>query len=261
VGIGILFVHKMDIVGGNELYLIFPCNADQLLVHPLLLGIGGSVGIGPVGLVALQLQVIIVAEHFLVPLHRLFRLTDLPAVDLTGNFSPQAGRGDDQPLMVLLQQLLVDAGTIVESFRPALGDDLDQVSVTLQVLGQHYQVPSAAVDFVRLGETVAPCQIALAPYDRFKELALRFLQFIGELFPFAGGFISCSQRLDLFSQFPYLRPVWSVLFVAIVQEFLDAVHRSVVRQGDGFHAVSRCFVDQTLNACLPVEKRILGVDV
>ena len=47
--------------------------------------------------------------------------------------------------MVLLQQLLVDAGAVVVAIDPGAGDHLDEVLVAGKVLGQQDEVPAAVV--------------------------------------------------------------------------------------------------------------------
>jgi hypothetical protein len=55
--------------------------------------------------------------------------------------------------------------------------------------------------------------------------------------------------------------MWPVFLVAVVEKLLDAIHRSVIGESDGTHAVVHGLVYQTLDAGLPVEERILGVNV
>src|SRR5690554_1714358 len=82
VSIGILFIHKMHVVGSNQLNIIFLCNSDKLLIHPLLFWKSCLISIRPIRLMPLQLYIVIISKYSLVPLYSLFSLTDLTAVHL-----------------------------------------------------------------------------------------------------------------------------------------------------------------------------------
>ena len=113
--VSILFIHEVHVVGGNQLYIIYG-QCGSILIHPLLL-LWWFVGIGRFCLVALQLQVVIVTEHPLVPLHRLPGVADLAAVHFGRSHLP-AGGGDDQPRRIV-PAILVDADGS-KSLGPAL---------------------------------------------------------------------------------------------------------------------------------------------
>ena len=51
------------------------------------------------------------------------------------DLSAEAGRGSDDPLMVLLEELLVDARAIVVAIDPGARDHLDEVLVAGEILG------------------------------------------------------------------------------------------------------------------------------
>ena len=63
VCLAMLLLHKMHIIGGNQLDVVLAGKGNQLWVHLLLHLVGHAVGVGFVGLVALQLDVVVVAEH------------------------------------------------------------------------------------------------------------------------------------------------------------------------------------------------------
>ena len=96
-------------------------------------------------LVTLQLQVEVLPEDPLKPLDATLCLLDIPIKDVLGDLPAEASRGYDDALMVLLQQLLVDAGAVVVAIDPGARDHLDEVLVAGEVLSQQDEVPTAVV--------------------------------------------------------------------------------------------------------------------
>ena len=72
------------------------------------------------------------------------------ARDGAGHLAGQAGRTADQPLVVFLDLGAVGTRAHVETLGPRLRDNLDQVVVSLEVLGQQDQVVAALVGLALL---------------------------------------------------------------------------------------------------------------
>ena len=71
VGLGVVLIDEVHVVCADELDAVFLRQFDEYAIHPLLLrkslAVGPKVGVGD--LVAHQLEVVVVAEHALVPLN------------------------------------------------------------------------------------------------------------------------------------------------------------------------------------------------
>ena len=85
--------------------------------------------------------------------------------DMLRHLSAKTGAGDDQSLVVLLEQSLVDPGLVVKSGREGLGRHLDQVVVPLLILCQYDEVVTASVLNGALILPTIPGAVALAAED------------------------------------------------------------------------------------------------
>ena len=101
--LGVLLFYKMRIVGRNHLDAVLACQLNQHRIDLQLTLIYHRVAAGLIGLMALQLNIIILPEHALKPLHRLFRTFHIARHDLLRQFATQASRTAHQPFVVLLQ--------------------------------------------------------------------------------------------------------------------------------------------------------------
>ena len=90
--------------------------------------------------VPLDLQVVVVAEDLHELARRFFGFGQPLALDQMGDLSTDTAGEADQPLGVLAQQFLVDAGVVVIPFEIALGDQFSQISVADVVFSQQHQV-------------------------------------------------------------------------------------------------------------------------
>ncbi len=112
-------------------------------VHLFLALVHLLVAAGFACLVALQLNVVVFAEHRLEPLYRLFRARYIACHYLLWQLPAQACRRADNTLVELLQQVFVDTARVVECVRhKARTHYLAQVVVARHVLGKQYQVPT-----------------------------------------------------------------------------------------------------------------------
>ena len=145
VGVAVLLGHEMGVVGGHQLDVVLPGQSYQLRLHLHLPLVSVVVGVGLVGLVAHQLDVVVVAEALLEPQHLLLGLLQLAGHDELRNLATQARRADDEALLVLLQHIVVDARTVVETVGVGYRCQLAERMVPFEVLGQQDEVVAAAV--------------------------------------------------------------------------------------------------------------------
>ncbi len=170
MGFDVLLAQIMRIVGGHQL-------DAQLLGDPHDLNIDDAV-FG--GTVILNLQVVVVSEHLLIPAGHITGDLRTPAQNRLGDFTAETGGGDDQPLAVLLEQLLVDAGPGEDSAAahpPQVTDagELHQIAVTGGVLGKNHQVIALLLFLLRIVDRTVD-HIHLIADDRLEIRALAELQ-------------------------------------------------------------------------------------
>ena len=233
VGFGGLLVLKVAVVGADELDAILAGHLDEHLVGLLLQGEGFAVGQnGGVGhLVALELEVIVVAKHAMIPLTRLAGSLDVAMQNLGGYLAGDTCRADDEVFVVALEVGAVGTRTIVVAICPRIGDELDEILVTIIVLGQHDEVVTAVV--------------------------AHLLDLV---------FLAAARHIHLTTQdgLERLEPLLLALLVdtgAVVGQFLDAIHHAVVGDRHTAHAVGNGLVDQVGYLGLTVEYRVVGVYV
>ena len=191
VGLDILGADEVGVVGGDQRDAQLLADADQLVVDLLQLG-----GVA----VQLELQeVVLGAEQVAVPGGHLAGLLLLLHGQVLDNLAGDAGRGHDDALAVLGQQLAVDAragedAAVGQAVQMRARGQLDQIAVADLVLGQQQQV---VVVLAALGHRV---------FDR----AGRHIGF------------DADDRLD-------------VGFFGGGVELHRAVHHAVIGQGDAVH--------------------------
>ena len=233
VGLGVVLVHEVAVVGADELHAVFLGEVHQHAVHLLLQGeglaVGADVGVGH--LVAHQFQVVVVAEHALVPLNHLLRSRNVVVQDAARHLSRQACRAADDALVVAHEVVVVGARAGVESVGPRARYYFNKVVVALLVLCQQDEVVAAVVaQLLLLALLLAVGHIHLAPEDGLEGL----------------------------------EPLLLAVFVHTcgdVEELLDAEHVAVVGDGHSAHAVVDGFLHEVLDARLAVEYRVVGVYV
>ena len=265
VRLGVFLVDEVHVVGTHQPDAILLAVFLQVLVHFELQGIGLMVGAGDGGLVELQLQVVVVAEHAFVPLHGLLSRVKPSDPNHAGHFPAQTGGADDESLVVFFQFDAVGARAHVVAFGPGFGHELDEVVIAFQVFGQHDEVVAALVGLAIFVEQAAVGHVHLAADDGFEQFPFGFGQT-----GLAGGylrlrvvglFLAAFERRDaLFEVFDFIFDL-AVLLVDVVIKFLHAEHVAVVGQGHAPHAVGYGFVDEALDAGLSVEDGVLAMDV
>ena len=233
VGLGIVLIHEMGIVGAHQFDAILTGQFDDHLVGLLLQGEGLAVGplVGILHLMALEFEIIVIAENALVPLDGLTGSLDVALEDLVGHLAGDAGRTDDETLMKLLQVGVVGAGTHIEAVNPGARHEFDEILITLIVLGQNDEVPSTLV------------MVLLAT------VGLR-----------AAGHIHLATENRLEFRLAFGLPLL-VDLVAIVKQFLDTHHVAMIGDGHAAHAVGQGFIDKFVDARLSVEDGIIRMYV
>ena len=140
--LGILFIYEVYVVGADhfDTMLLSQLHDDRigLLLQGECLAVCTLIRIGD--FVALNLEVIIVAENTLVPFDRLFRFGDVACQNLTRHLTGETCRTDNEPFGMTLQLVVVGAGTVVETVNPSFRHQFDEVVVTFLVLRQDNQV-------------------------------------------------------------------------------------------------------------------------
>ena len=223
MSIGILLIHKVRIVGADELDVQLLGKLYERIIHQTLLLIGLVIGTSDSGLVALQLQIIVITEQVFEPLDGLTGLIHLPTHDELWHFTAQACRTADNTFVIFLKLTMIGTRMGVEPLGPSVRHDLDEVLVTLQVLGQQNQVISD-VALVKVLVTVLLGDIYLTAEDGLEFLVITtFLVQLGD----------------------------------IIVKFLDAIHVAVIGYCHATHPVTYCFVNKRLDGCHAVKDGIL----
>ena len=136
MGEGILGQEVVAVIGGHQGNPRLLADLDQVGIDPGLVG----------QIVALDFQEkVALAKEVLVFQGLLDGLVPVPLENQPGQFTGQAGRQGDQTLVMGLQQGLVHPGPVIEAIHKTGRDQLDQIPVTLIVLGQENQVVGVPV--------------------------------------------------------------------------------------------------------------------
>jgi hypothetical protein len=130
VRMGVMGLQVVGVVGRDQRDPELLVHVEQLAVHGLLRG-------DPV---ALELEVEPISEDAVEGLELLPRLAHAPVQDRVRDGRREAAGGRDQALVVLPQELEVDARLVVEALQIAPGDQAHQVPVPLIVHGEQEEV-------------------------------------------------------------------------------------------------------------------------
>ncbi len=140
MSLGILFIDKVDIVGGDDFYVIFSGDAYKLGIDSFLYFVGVGVASRFVGLVTLQLDVVVVAECVLEPFDLSLGLFDFSGLYQSRYFAAKTGRAHNESLAVVVEGFLVGSRMRVEAFGPCLRHYLDEVVIACFVFREHDEV-------------------------------------------------------------------------------------------------------------------------
>ena len=226
MGLCVFLVHEMGVVCTDELYAVTSCQGYEVWLHPALLFVGFAVGedCRVRYLMALELDIEIVAPNAFEPFHTMCRSFKVSVEDMLWNLTAETCRGDDEPFVVTLQVGKVGAGVHVEPVDPRPADQAYEVVIAHHVLCKYYQVPSTHVGALFLQHFVATaCHIHFAAEDGFE----RFL--------------------------PLLLTALVELLTA-VEKLLDAKHIAMVGNRHPFHPVLCGFLYQLIYWALAVEE-------
>ncbi len=208
------------------------------------------------GLVALQFEIVIVAEYAFPPFHTAVGLLIVAGHEQLRNLAAKAGRAYYKPFAVLLDFLLVGTRMRVETLGPGHRHQFNQVFVSGEVLGKHNQV-TAGVALVDMLVQVFLRHIHFAAEDWTEsEVCL----FCGD-FSLDCGFFAFGGFFELLFEVLYGIFYLSFFLFHIVEILLDAVHIAMVGNCQAGHAVGNGFVDKGGNGSLPVEQGVLRMDV
>ena len=251
MGIGILLVKEVRIVGADEFDVVFARQLDQHGVDAQLLLIGLLVAVGFVGLMTLEFEVIILAEHPLEPLHRLFCSGAVTVQDLLTHLAAQTRRASNDALVILLQYLLIYTRARIERIvHIARTNEFAQVVVAEFVLRQQDEVKTRLVYLIHL--SVRPCVLLVGHRAACTPRTVRL---------HTDDRLERHKRLCCVVRFRPLRGVLLVDFLAIIDKLLDAVHIAVIGQGNRRHIAADTFIDYFRHFRHAVERRIVGVNV
>ena len=136
MGLAVFFLHKVDVIGGDDLDLILLCQIKDNLVHLFLSFVNFGVATGFVGLMTLYLKIVIFAKEVLEPSYRGFGALHVAIHDFLWHLTCEACRTTDQAFMVFFKQAMVDAGIIIETFSVGDGTQFAEAVIARLVLGQ-----------------------------------------------------------------------------------------------------------------------------
>jgi hypothetical protein len=118
--------------------------------------------------VVLELEIeVAFAEDLGIETRFLRRGIGLPLDDEAGDLACETGAARDDPLVMLLDELVVDPRLVVEALHVARGHEPDEVRVSRCILGDHHEV-MILVARLRAGFDVAGirCDVEFAAYER-----------------------------------------------------------------------------------------------
>ncbi len=237
VRVGVLLFHEVRVVGADDFCAGFSCQFYQHGIHLFLPQIHVLVAAEFVGFVALQFDVVVVAEHRFEPAYRCFGLVDFALHDELWQFAAQASRRHDESLVVLCQQLFVDARPAVFTVDEGLAHNFAQVVVAHFVFGQYDEVPAAVIDdlFFAVGidlfqrgifqQAAAAGAVGFHAHDGFEwheigHFLFEFGQFGFEFGQFGFGFVRIGECLVQFvdvecvgADFQFGFEFWDLLYL------------------------------------------------
>ena len=230
VGLSRLLVLEVAVVGTYELDAVFPSHLYEHLVG-LLLQLE-SLAVGQerkrfLHLVALKLQIVVVAKEIMIPLASLAGSLDVAMQYLRRNLTGNTCRTDYQILVVFLQVGTIGSRTHIVSIHPGITDQLDEVLVSIIVFGKDDEVVTTHIALVLLTVFLSSAgHVHLTANDRLEGLQSLFLTILVHL-------------------------------GAIIREFLNTEHHTMVGNSHTLHAVLDGLVNEMRNLRLTVEDGIL----
>ena len=120
----VLLVDEMHVVGGDHLDSVLPAELEYARAIFLLPLVDFERQAGNFGLVEHDFEIVVVAEHALVPSYRLVQGVVVSCEYVSRNLSGHAGGAADQAFVVLLQDFVAHPWLVVHALDMAGGDDL-----------------------------------------------------------------------------------------------------------------------------------------
>ena len=162
----ILLAHEVNVVCSHDLDAVLVREAVDAGIGHLLALIYFEGEAWNLGLVALHLEVIILSEYSLVPLHGLAGGVPVVRHQCARYLARQAGRAADEPLMVFLNDLVRDTWlAVIRPLDMACRDYLHEVTVARGILGKEDKVIIRPVGGILEPVVVVPRDIYLASDD------------------------------------------------------------------------------------------------
>ncbi len=227
VSLRIVLESEVHIVCRNHLYIMLTREFYQVFVDFGLLYKHFTVRVFFECLVSLKFYIIVITESFLVPDNPFLGLVKVSVHDKLRHFPSKTCRTHNQSLPVQCKFCPVSSRFVVITFSPCLADKFHQIMVSGAVLGKHDQV------------------IAV----------IRLVFFIGQFFA-----RHIHLAADDWLEFLF---VWftGILFLDIIEKFLDSEHVAMIGQRDAPLPVGNGFVYKFRYCSLSVKKAILRVHV
>ena len=234
--LGVLLQEEVRVVRRDDLDAELRAEREDLRVHAgLVLEEAAALVVEEDALRAVEhhLEVVVLAEDALVPARRALGLGVVAVAERGRHLAGDAGRRDDQLLVVFLQELVVDAGLVVHALDAGERGEADEVVVAGAVLREEDEVAAgvvlAVVAVLVLVVARAPRDVGLAAEDGLQ-----------------GG-----ER----------GPLLVLLEAAGVVERLEAEEVAVVGDGDRGHPERPRAGGERADLARAVEQRIGRVDV
>ena len=258
VGLAVALVHEVRVVGGYDLDAQLAGYGYELGLDFALYLVGFVVGVGVGGLVALELDVEVVAEGFLPPGGGALGALVVAGAEELRELAADAGRRYYEAFAVCGERCLVGAGTGVEALSPGLRYEAYEVLVALHVLCEHHQVVAAVLGVAVV--EVAGGEVHLAAYDGLHISRAGLGQSGlggGDGVGVAGGLSLGESFLGVGYLFFYL----AVVFLYSGAQLFDAEHIAVVGESHRAHSVVGGFLHHGGYGSQTVENGILRVNV
>ena len=135
----------MHVVGADELYVMLAGKSDQFRVDFLLNLEDVARRVSHFGRMALEFDIVVVAENAFPPCHLFVGLIDASCLDETRNLAAETRRSDDQSFAVGLEFMFVRARMGIETLRPGFRHEFYQILVAGLVLCQHNEMAPLVV--------------------------------------------------------------------------------------------------------------------
>ena len=164
LGLGILLVRVVDIVSSHGLYSQLISQLLQFGQHHLLLP----------NAVVLKLDIEVLPEHAFEPLCQSVSLLIPIMQQMLRDIAADTGGHADQSLTVLREQIIVDAGPIIEPMDKSLRRKPHQVLIAGLILRQQDEMAILPVQLPLLDSVATGRHIGLHAYDRLDPLLLAF---------------------------------------------------------------------------------------